>query len=193
MTEPKVNVGFVMAGGRSERMNRDKALLPFGSTTLLGHAVARLGRVCGEVRILCGPERRYEEHGATVVLDSTPGTGPLGGLYSGLRSLQRGVGLFLAVDLPDVPEELLARLLELASEWDAVVPVHAAGEEPLCAAYARACVEPVRRRVEAGQLKMTSFWPDVRVRTVNDAEIELFGDPRRLFRNVNAPEDLEPD
>jgi molybdopterin-guanine dinucleotide biosynthesis protein A len=179
-----------MAGGRSERMNRDKALLPFGSTTLLDRAVARLGRVCGEVRILCGPERRYEEHAATVVLDAIPGTGPLGGLYSGLRSLRHGVGLFLAVDLPEVPEEFLARLLELASGWDAVVPVHAAGEEPLCAVYGRTCVEPVRRRLEAGQLKMTSFWPDVRVRTVNDAEIEVFGDPRRIFRNVNSPSDL---
>jgi len=185
-------VGFVMAGGRSERMGRDKALLPRGSSTLLDHAVARLRSACSDVRILCGPERRYEGHGADVIVDAIPGAGPLGGVYSGLRSLGGAPGLFLAVDLPDVPEALLAHLLALASGWDAVVPVHAAGEEPLCAVYAPTCAEPIRRCLESGQLKMTSFWPDVRVRRVDDAEIAAFGDPRRVFRNLNAPEDLRP-
>lgn len=183
-------MGFVVAGGRSERMGRDKALLPFGSTTLLDHAVARLRSVCGEVRILCGPERRYEGRGAAVVVDVIRDAGPLGGVASGLDSLGEGTGLFLAVDLPDVPEELLAHLLTLAPGWDAVVPVHSAGEEPLCAVYKLACLEPIRRRLEIGQLKMTSFWPGARVRTVDEAEIRAFGDPRRVFRNVNRPEDL---
>jgi molybdopterin-guanine dinucleotide biosynthesis protein A len=183
-------VGFVLAGGRSERMGRDKALLPFGSTTLLDHAVSRLRHVCDEVRILCGPERRYEGHGAAVVVDAIRDAGPLGGVYSGLETLGGGAALFLAVDLPDVPEELLARLLALASGWDAVVPVHSAGEEPLCAVYSFACLEPIRRRLDAGQRKMTSFWPDVRVRSMNDDEIAAFGDPRHSFRNVNSPEDL---
>jgi molybdopterin-guanine dinucleotide biosynthesis protein A len=185
-------VGFVMAGGRSDRMGFDKALLPRGSGTLLDHAVARLRRACGDVRILCGPERRYEGRGADVVVDAIPGAGPLGGVYSGLRCLEDVPGLFLAVDLPDVPEELLAHLLTLAPGWDAVVPVHAAGEEPLCAVYAPACAEPIRRRLEAGQLKMTSFWSDLRVRRVGDTEIAAFGDPLRLFRNLNTPGDLRP-
>jgi len=185
-------VGFVMAGGRSDRMGCDKALLPRGSGTLLDHAVARLRRACSEVRILCGPERRYEGHGADVVVDTIPGAGPLGGVYSGLRTLEDVPGLFLAVDLPVVPDALLDHLLAMAPGWDAVVPVHAAGEEPLCAVYAPACAEPIRRRLESGQLKMTSFWSDVRVRRVGDAEIAAFGDPLHVFRNLNTPGDLRP-
>jgi molybdopterin-guanine dinucleotide biosynthesis protein A len=184
-------VGFVMAGGRSERMGRDKALLPWGESTLLAHAVARLRTVCDETRILCGPEPRYLEQGVTVLTDTVAGVGPLGGLWRGLQSLDRGVGLFLAVDLPDVPVAFLSFLLDSAQGWDAVVPVHSRGEEPLCAAYAASCLEPIRRRLEGGDLRMTSFWPEARVRRVTEDEIRPHGDPLRLFRNVNSPADLD--
>ena len=59
-------VGFAVAGGRSQRMGRDKALLPWADTDLLGHALARLGRMADEVRILPGPERRYTDRGVAL-------------------------------------------------------------------------------------------------------------------------------
>jgi molybdenum cofactor guanylyltransferase len=184
-------VGFVVAGGRSERMGRDKASLPWRGTTLLGHAVARLRGVCAETRILCGPQRRYLDQGVAVVTDTASPSCPLAGIYSGLQTLDHDVGLFLAVDLPEVPVALLSFILNVAEGWDAAVPVHAAGDEPLCAAYAASCREPIRRRLEAGDLKMTSFLPDVRVRRVTEDEILRFGDPPRVFRNLNAPGDLD--
>jgi molybdopterin-guanine dinucleotide biosynthesis protein A len=74
---------------------------------------------------------------------------------------------------------------------DAVVPVSPGGPEPLCAVYAPACREPIRRRIQSGQLKMTAFWPDVRVREVGPSELRAFGDPGLMFRNLNTPEDYE--
>jgi molybdopterin-guanine dinucleotide biosynthesis protein A len=56
-------VGFVVAGGGSRRMGRDKALVPWAEGDLLGHALARLRAVTGDVRILCGPEPRYRDGG----------------------------------------------------------------------------------------------------------------------------------
>jgi molybdopterin-guanine dinucleotide biosynthesis protein A len=126
-----------------------------------------------------------------VHVDLQPGSGPLGAVLTGLEVSPRGLGLFLAVDLPNVPVELLAFLLARSEGWDAVVPVHRRGEEPLCAVYASSCLAPVRRRLAAGDFKMTSFWPEVRVRTVTEAEIGAFGDPDHLCRNLNGPGDLE--
>jgi molybdopterin-guanine dinucleotide biosynthesis protein A len=93
------------------------------------------------------------------------------------------------VDLPFVPEVLLARLLEGLGEADAVVPVTADGPHPLCAAYAGACVAPIRRRLDAGERKMTAFWPDVRVRELKASELSAFGEPAALLFNLNTPED----
>jgi molybdopterin-guanine dinucleotide biosynthesis protein A len=172
-------------------MGRDKALLAWGATTLLDHALDRLRPICADVGILSGAERRYEDRKVPVHPDVRTDAGALGGVYTGLLALERPYGLFLAVDLPLVPAALLRHLLALAPGHDAVVPVSPAGPEPLCAVYAKACRRPVERRLESGELKMTSFWPDVRVREVGPEELAEFGEPGQLFFNINSPEDYQ--
>ena len=182
-------VGFAVAGGRSRRMGRDKALLPWGDTDLLGHTLRRLGKACAETAVLGPP--RFADRGVPVHPDIVSNAGPLGGLLTGLTLLEQGPGLFVAVDLPLVPVSLLGHLLVLLEGHDAVVPVSPAGPEPLCAVYSRACAEPIRARIDRGDYKMTSFWPDVRVREVASGELEAFGDPETLFLNANAPDEYE--
>ena len=171
-------------------MGRDKALLPWGETDLLGHALGRLRAITGDVFILSGSETRYLDRDATVVTDTLRDAGPLAGVLAGLTSAGGRSGLFLAVDLPLVPVALLEQLVSLARGYDAVVPVSPHGPEPLCAVYGAGCLDPIRRRVERGDLKMTSFWPDVRVREMPPEELRAFGEVAELFRNLNTPEDL---
>ena len=70
------------------------------------------------------------------------------------------------------------------------MPVSSRGPEPLCAVYGPGCLEPIRRRMAAGDFRMTGFWPDVRVLELGVAELAAFGDPEDLFRNLNTPADL---
>lgn len=185
-------VGFAVAGGHSRRMGRDKALLAWGESTLLDHTIDRLRETCEQVRLLTGPTARYHDRGLPVDADVVPGTGPLGGLYTGLLRLTSGaLGLFLAVDLPRVPVSLLQALLGLAEGFDVVVPVWSRGPEPLCAVYRGSCLDPVLRRLQAGELRMTSFWPEVRVRRLGEAELARYGDPAVFLRNLNTPEEYE--
>jgi molybdopterin-guanine dinucleotide biosynthesis protein A len=188
---PALANGFVVAGGHSRRMGRDKALLPWGGATLLHHALDRLRRVCTDVAILCGAEPRYLDAGVPVLTDAARETGPLGGLVSALEHARHDRVLLLAVDVPFAPPELLRHLLESAGDEDAVVPIAEERPQPLCAVYRRSCAGPARRRLEAGDLKMTSFWPDVRVRQVSAAELAPFGDPALLLRNLNTPRDYQ--
>jgi molybdopterin-guanine dinucleotide biosynthesis protein A len=172
-------------------MGRDKALLPWSGGTLLDFAVARLAAVAAEVSVLCGEPGRYPGRSEPQVPDALPDAGALGGVYSGLCADERPLGLFLAVDLPFVPEALLRHLLESRAGADAVVPVTPRGPEPLCALYTRSCRDPIRRRLESGERRMTCFWPDVRVRHVGPEELARFGDPAQLFRNLNTAGDYE--
>jgi molybdopterin-guanine dinucleotide biosynthesis protein A len=183
--------GFVMAGGHSRRMGRDKALLPWGGGTLLAHALQRLRSVCTDVAILSGAHPRYLDAGAPVLADAVPDRGPLGGLVAALEHARHDVAVILAVDLPFLPPELLGDLLGRAQGVDAVVPFVGGRPHPLCAVYRRSCAAAARRRLDAGDLKMTSFWPDVRVREVGEADLAAFGDPALLFRNLNDPQDYE--
>jgi molybdopterin-guanine dinucleotide biosynthesis protein A len=183
-------VGFAVAGGRSRRMRSDKALLPWQGSDLLGHTLARLRAVTGEVRILAGREPRYLDRGVPVELDAFEDGGPLAGVLAALGAAAGRAALVLAVDLPLVPVSLLERLVALGPGFDAVVPVSRRGPEPLCALYGPGCLEPARRRAAEGELAMTGFWPDVRVRRVAADELAAFGDPDRLFLNVNDADDL---
>jgi molybdopterin-guanine dinucleotide biosynthesis protein A len=185
-------VGFVVAGGRSRRMGRDKALLPWRSGTLLDHAVTRLRAACDEVVLLTGDATRYAELGLPVVHDAWPDAGPLGGLLAGLERLgPTRAGLFLAVDVPHAGVDLLSFLAEAGEGWDAAVPVLEAGPEPLCALYRGSCAPAVRARLAAGERRLTCFWPDVRVRRVGPEELRRFGPPEVVFANLNTPADLE--
>jgi molybdopterin-guanine dinucleotide biosynthesis protein A len=172
-------------------MGRDKALLPWGDTDLLGHALRGLGTTTGTTAVLSGSAPRFEDRGLPVYPDVVVDVGPLGGILTGLACLEADLGLFLAVDLPLIPVSLLQHLLFLAQPFDAVVPISPNGPEPLCAVYTRACEKPIRDRIGRGELKMTAFWPDVRVRRVEGAELRTFGDPEALFLNVNSPADYE--
>jgi len=172
-------------------MGRDKALLPWAGTTLLDHALARLREACSSVRILSGAERRYDDRGVPVDTDAVPDAGPLGGIYTGLLGMGAGAGLFLGVDLPFAPVALLRRLLDLAEGHDAVVPESPRGPEPLCAVYRSTCLGPIRRRLAAGDLKATGFWPDVDVVRAGEADLAGLGPLDEVFRNLNTPADYE--
>jgi molybdopterin-guanine dinucleotide biosynthesis protein A len=170
-------------------MGRDKALLPWGDTDLLGHTLRRLGKACTQTAVLGRSD--LEGRGVPVYPDIVVDAGPLGGLLTGLAALEADVSLFLAVDLPLIPVPLLEHLLSLAEGFDAVVPISPTGPEPLCAVYTAACAKPIRARLDRGELKMTAFWPDVRVRRVESADLRAFGDPAVLFLNVNSPADYD--
>ena len=183
-------LGLVLCGGRSERMGRDKALLPWGGGDLLDHAIARLAAAVRDVAILCGPSARYAGRGLPLVPDLGVDEGPIAGLAAGLAHAAGRPVLLLAVDLPLVPVALLRALAEALPGHDAVVPVSPRGREPLCAAYGPACLAPIEARRAVGDRRMTAFWPDVRVREWTGPEVARFGDPEALFLNLNTDADL---
>jgi molybdenum cofactor guanylyltransferase len=178
---------FVVAGGRSSRMGRDKARLPYRESTLLTHALGLLREVTPDVAILCGPERRYEDFGAPLVIDAVCGVGPLGGLYSALLSAsidKRERIVWLGVDLPLVPPTTMDQLLRELERADVAMARTTRGVEPLCAAFRTApTLESVRRALLDGRLKLTSALASLMVHTV-DADDES-------FVNVNSPEEYE--
>ncbi|NYF89160.1 molybdenum cofactor guanylyltransferase [Tunturiibacter empetritectus] len=104
---PKEVGGYVLAGGKSLRMGRDKALLELAGKPLVRHAVKKLRRVCMDVRILSGNPELAEF--APIVADLHPGCGPLGGLEAALMHSTFDWSLFLPVDMPFLPTAFLSQ------------------------------------------------------------------------------------
>ncbi len=179
--------GFVVAGGQSSRMGRDKSLLPYRESTLLEHAIAKLRGVTPDVRILCGPARRYEDFGVPVVEDAICGVGPVGGLYSALLSAsadRRDRILWLAVDVPLIPPSLLRRLVDGLDDTEVAMARTTDGLEPVCAAFrTEPTLEAVRSSLLAGRLKLTAALEGLDL-------LALDAEPA-LFANINLPSEYE--
>jgi molybdenum cofactor guanylyltransferase len=196
--ETKVS-GVILAGGRSRRLGIDKTTMPWpppppgetagqGGRTLLEATGASLEAVCDEVLVVAYRGDRPVPY--RVVPDLYEEGGSLGGIYSGLSAATDEFALAVATDMPFLSLPLLRWMLAQPRDYDVLLPV-SDRPEPLHAVYGRACLEPLRRRLEAGQLRISDFLAEVRVREV-PAEVSRRFDPEGLtFFNVNTPDDLQ--
>jgi molybdopterin-guanine dinucleotide biosynthesis protein A len=179
--------GVVLAGGRSSRFGRDKALLAIGGETLLQRTVATVRAACGEALIVGPAERRVQAPGTAVVEDDFPGIGPLGGIATALRALPGRAVLVVAVDMPFLNIALLRHLAALSSDVDVVLPVVDGRGQQLHAVYGPNCLPPIEAQIARGDYKIDRFFPNVRVRRVEEAELRRFDPSLRAFQNVNTP------
>ena len=93
--------------------------------------------------------------------------------------------------MPFVSVNLVNHMLSLRNGFDAVVPELGDRPEPTHAVYSKACLEPMRRKLDARQLKIAGFFDDVKVNMVPEGVVNRF-DPEHLsFFNVNTQEDLD--
>jgi len=184
--------GYILAGGKSSRMGRDKALLDFGGTPLILH-IASVMRPLTDAPVVVGPPDRYAILNQRVIADDEPGIGPLGGIVTALRDSREPWNLVLGCDLPLLTSEWLAYLIDraLASSVDAVVPQSAAGAEPLCAMYRKSCEAGIAKEIARGVHKVTDALVQLKVERIQPQEWKNFDPSGQLFRNLNSLKDIE--
>lgn len=159
--------GYVLVGGGSSRMGRDKALLRYAGGSLAEYVAGQVEEAAGSA-VFVGPPERYRELGREVIADLHPGNGPIGGIETALAHSATEWTMVVACDMPGVRAAFLRDLLERASPAiDCVVPLSPAGlAEPLCTAWRRTCLPEVRAAIEDGRRKLqglferlrTDFW-----------------------------------
>ena len=184
--------GIILAGGKSSRLGVDKAMLQLdGGPTLIAATIARLLPLVDEIVVVADDGERFGTLPARVVPDLYAGAGSLGGIYSGIAAASHEQSLVVACDMPFLRPELLRHLLAEPRSYDVLLPRLEGGfTEPLHAVYSKACLEPIRRRLEVGRYRIIGFLDDVRVRYVEEAELRRFDPDLRSFVNINTPEEL---
>ena len=187
--------GVILAGGRSRRLGRDKAMEPVGGQPLICRVMDRVRQVTQEMVVVVADEERGQAlplgESARVAVDIYPDKGSLGGIFSGLSAAREPWALVVACDMPFLNLDLLRRLVSLREGMDAVVPVLEGRPEPTHALYSRACLPHIEARLRADDLKISGFFDQVRVRYVPEEDIARFDPDFLSFFNVNSPPDLE--
>lgn len=163
-----------------------------GAMRVIDRVAAALAGACDELLLIANvPGAEAWLPGVRVAPDVYRDRGSLGGVHA---ALVRAAGpvLVVAWDMPFVTTALLRALRVLGDEADAAVPESDArhGLEPLCAYYAPTCLTSIERRLDAGDLRAAGFLDDVRLARMPASAVAAFGDPARLFFNLNGPDDL---
>src|SRR5882724_882984 len=182
---------FVLAGGKSTRMGKDKAFLEFDGRILLARALELAAGVTEDVRIVGDPSK-FAAFGR-VIEDIYRERGPLGGIHAALKSSSTELNLMLAVDLPFVERNFLKYLVSVARDAKAVVTVPRAsdGLQPLCAVYRREFAEVAEQSLAQGKNKIDALFANIETRTVGAEELSHAGFSSQMFRNFNTPEEFE--
>jgi len=189
--------GIILAGGRSSRLGKDKVFEVIGKETLIERAVRQLAELDELDELIVVTSERVAplldafRLRARIVKDVHIGQGPMGGLHAGLLAAGNDYSLVVACDLPFLNQGLLRYMIGLRRGYDMVVPRVSGMIEPLHAVYSKSCLPAIERRLNEGRSMVYSLLEGVRVRFVEQEEVEKF-DPKRLsFFNINSTADIE--
>ena len=187
--------GFILVGGQSSRMGRDKSQLVFGTQSGVEHIAAALGSLTSRVRLVGARSR--DKSGLQNIPDTLEHWGALGGIHAALAECESEWAAIAACDLPLVTAELFTRLWQFTlpeeGPFDAIVPIQPDERpQPLCAIYRRAsCSAIVSQLIADNEHKPRALLAKVRTRWVNFDEISDLPGAPEFFLNVNTPEDYE--
>ena len=181
--------GVILVGGKSRRMGRDKAFLPWDGAPLFEKVLRIFKESFPTVLLAGGDAGRFSGYGLRVIPDIYPGSA-LGGLYSGLFHAAEEHVFVASCDMPYPSAPLLRHLCSLKDGYDCVVPETAQAFEPLYAVYAKSALPAMLELLESGNFRIYDLYPLLRTRYVGCAELAPFAEGGRSLINVNTPDEF---
>jgi molybdopterin-guanine dinucleotide biosynthesis protein A len=187
--------GVVLCGGRSSRMGRPKAWLPFGPELMLPRVVRLLGEAVSPVVVVAAPGQDVPPlpPGVAVVRDAEEGHGPLQGLLAGLHALtEKADAAYLSsCDVPFLRPAFVRRLIDLLGDAAICVPHVGEYHHPLAAVYHIDVAGAVEKLLGAGRLRPVFLFETVPTRVVTAAELADIDPDCATLRNLNSPQEYE--
>ena len=184
--------GAILAGGLSTRYGGlPKGLERIHGIRIIDRVRAALEPAVDDLLLIANDDNAADWlPGVRCESDVLRDVGSVAGIHAALVHASAPV-IVVAWDMPFVPTGLLRALRDAGQTADVAVPESDSrrGLEPLCAYYGSACVSAIEHRIAADDRRVIGFYDDVRVARVPVADVARFGDPARLFMNVNTPEE----
>jgi len=179
----------ILAGGKSERMGYDKTLLEIKGIPILKRIIDISDGLSQECLIVSNTPNMHNSFGWPVVSDFYRNKGPLGGLYTALNSIKSERLLLLACDMPYLRHDFLNYLSRIYTKKDAVVPYDQT-PQPLCSIYKKTLISTIETLIDKRQLSMRYFLKQIEVSKVLPNQWSHLIAEKKLFTNINTPEDF---
>jgi molybdopterin-guanine dinucleotide biosynthesis protein A len=182
LLHPRISAA-VLAGGRSSRLGRNKALLPLQGTTCIEKVICEVRSCVKDVTIITNSPDEYVHLGYPCRVDVLPGGGPLSGIHAALSHCETEYVLVVSCDIPLVKRELFEKLITALPGNDIVIFKHK-HFEPLCALYRRTCLPALEDLIAHGEYRIIDLFPTLRVKVLRIGSADV-------FKNINTDADYE--
>lgn len=183
----------LLRGGKSRRMGRDKALLPWKGSTFLETVASRLEFLDEKYLSVAAAGSNSDRDSLSDkwvrLPDLIPDCGPLGGIYTALQTCEAEWALVVSCDIPAVEQQFLKMLLEERSDDnDIIYPLTPDGRMHMtCAVYRKSIAPILRQQIEKGDNRLRVLPDFCRAKAIRIDHADLI----RMVSNINTGEELE--
>jgi len=185
----KVNA-ILLAGGKSSRFGKNKALTSFAGEILIARIVRQLQESFAEIIVVANERAELDFlDKVKIVQDLQPGKGPLGGLYTGLVHSDQEYNFMTGCDMPFLEANYFELLKSYLPGYDLVIPEFAGYLEPLAGIYHKNNLALIEDRLANNHLQIKSFFSSAKLKIIREEEISEIGKPAKLFFNINYQKD----
>ena len=183
--------GVILSGGKSSRMGMNKAFLEIEGKPLIDRITSTVRNIFQEVILVTNAPLDYLDQGCIIASDIFKNKGALGGIYTGLFYASFDHAFIAACDMPFLNRSFIEHMIECVDKYDIVVPEAPDGLQPLHAIYSKRCLNPIKKLMDADNLKITAFYKGLKTMVIPEEDIKPFDPEGKLFINVNSRKDLE--
>ena len=186
--------GIILAGGKSSRLGRNKALEKLGGATLISRVINNISKIANEIVIVINHEDVKQQlpipKNAKIAVDLYSNKGSLSGIHSGLNSMSGKYGIVVARDMPYINYKIFEYLITKTNGHDIVIPNINDRLQPTHAIYSKSCVKEIEKQLINNDLKITNFFSNMKVKEIFEKDLISFKDYDLSFFNINTEEDL---
>ena len=179
---------LVLCGGRSTRMGRDKATLPFGNEVLLQRVVRLLGEVVDDIVVVGRGAQEYPQlpENVRIVHDEVEDKGPLGGLATGLKATRADAVYVTGCDVPFMKTAVVDLLFERLGDNEIAVTEAEGFLHPLTAVYRVGVLPIVERLLAKDRLRPAYLFDQVPTERVHEEDIYPVDPGLNTLNNLNT-------
>ncbi len=187
--------GIILCGGKSSRMQTNKALLKLGDKTVIEIVAEKLKSIFNEVLISANDTKEYDFLKLPVVNDIFIGKGPLAGIHSALKYSSTEKNFIISCDMPLISVELIKYFINLNSEKSILLPKSYRRIQQLCGIYSKSVLDEIENIFKLSEKdknikgSVYELLERVPIELIYVDDLNIYN--KNIFLNMNSPEDYE--
>ena len=181
---------LILCGGKSTRMGRPKAFLPYRGGLMITHIIDLVTKLFSEVLLVTNEPEQFDGLEIDIVKDIIPHRGPLGGVLSGLLIAGHYHSFVIACDMPFIDAGLITKMVEKGYDKDVLILKHEKGIEPLVGIYSKNCITALEESLFSGKTDLRDFAENIRAQVLHYCD---FSNKRKnllpFYFDIDTPQD----